>query len=115
MKYRKLGRTDLDISLIGLGTMTWGNQNTQAEGFGQMDYALTQGINFFDTAEMYAVPPSRETCGATETIIGNWFKQRGQRDQIILASKMAGPGLEWIRDGKNHINKANILLSLIHI
>ena len=108
MKYRKLGRTGLDVSLIGLGTMTWGNQNTQAEGFEQMDYALTQGINFFDTAEMYAVPPSRETCGATETIIGNWFKQRGQRDQVILASKIAGPGLEWIREGKNYIDKSNI-------
>ncbi|MEO1962175.1 MAG: aldo/keto reductase, partial [Cycloclasticus sp.] len=66
MKYKKLGRTGLDVSLIGLGTMTWGQQNTQDEGFEQMDYALEQGINFFDTAEMYAVPPSADTYGKTE-------------------------------------------------
>ena len=112
MEYRKLGRTDLDISLIGLGTMTWGMQNTQAEGFEQMDYALGQGINFFDTAEMYAIPPSPETYGATESIIGNWFKERGNRDKVILASKIAGPGLAWIREGKNHIDKTNILAAV---
>ena len=112
MEYRKLGRTDLDISLIGLGTMTWGLQNTQAEGFEQMDYALERGINFFDTAEMYAIPPSPSTYGTTESIIGNWFQARGSRDKVILASKIAGPGLDWIRDGKNHINKANILAAV---
>ncbi|MBQ0730568.1 MAG: aldo/keto reductase [Oleispira antarctica] len=112
MEYRKLGRTGLDISLIGLGTMTWGLQNTQAEGFEQMDYALERGINFFDTAEMYAVPPSPDTFGKTEAIIGNWFKERGARDKVILASKIAGPGLPWVREGKNHIDKANILAAL---
>jgi aryl-alcohol dehydrogenase-like predicted oxidoreductase len=112
MEYRKLGRTDLDISLIGLGTMTWGLQNTQAEGFEQMDYALEQGINFFDTAEMYAVPPSPDTFGKTEAIIGNWFKERGARDKVILASKIAGPGLAWVREGKNYIDKANILAAV---
>jgi len=99
MEYRKLGRTDLDISLIGLGTMTWGKQNTQDEGFEQMDYAIEQGINFFDTAEMYAIPPAPDTYGTTETIIGNWFASRKNRDQVILASKITGPGLEWIRGG----------------
>lgn len=108
MEYRKLGRTGLDISLIGLGTMTWGKQNTQAEGFEQMDYALERGINFFDTAEMYAIPPSPETYGTTETIIGQWFKERGQRDKVILASKITGPGLAWIRNG-DIINRDNII------
>jgi len=109
MKYRKLGKTGLDISLIGLGTMTWGWQNTQAEGFEQMDYALEQGINFFDTAEMYAIPPSEERFGSTETIIGNWFATRANRDKVILASKITGPGLNWLRDGNNRINNKNIL------
>ncbi|VAW54665.1 Tas protein, an NADP(H)-dependent aldo-keto reductase [hydrothermal vent metagenome] len=109
MKYKKFGRTELNISAIGLGTMTWGLQNTQAQGFEQMDYALEQGINFFDTAEMYAIPPSEKTFGTTETIIGNWFATRKNRDKIILASKIAGPGLTWIREGKNYIDKKNIL------
>lgn len=108
MLYRKLGRTDLEVSLIGLGTMTWGKQNTQSEGFEQMDYALERGINFFDTAEMYAIPPSPQTYGTTETIIGNWFAQRGQRDKVILASKITGPGLAWVRDG-DVINRENII------
>jgi len=112
MKYKKLGRTDLDVSLIGLGTMTWGRQNTQDEGFEQMDYALEQGINFFDTAEMYAVPPTADTYGKTETIIGNWFESRNNRDKVILASKIAGPALPWIREGKYQIDKKNIHLAL---
>ena len=99
MQYRKLGRTGIDVSLICLGTMTWGRQNTEAEGHEQMDYALAQGVNFFDTAEMYAVPPTAETCGKTEEIIGSWFKARENRDKVILATKIAGPGLRWIRDG----------------
>ena len=74
MNYNKLGNTDLKVSTICLGTMTWGEQNTQDEGFKQMDYALDHGINFFDTAELYAVPPKEETYGHTEEIIGNWFK-----------------------------------------
>ncbi len=101
MKYKKLGRTDLEVSLICLGTMTWGLQNTEAEGHEQMDYALEQGINFFDTAELYAVPPSADTYGKTEEIIGTWFKNTGNRDKVILASKVAGSGLPWIRDGGN--------------
>ncbi|MEZ5815328.1 MAG: aldo/keto reductase [Alphaproteobacteria bacterium] len=109
MQYRKLGRTGLEVSLIGLGTMTWGNQNTEEEGHAQMDYALDQGINFFDTAEMYAVPPSAETCGKTEEIIGSWFSARGCRDKVILASKIAGPALPWIRGGKARIDRKNIL------
>ena len=112
MEYRKLGRTNLDISLIGLGTMTWGWQNTQEEGFEQMDYALDRGVNFFDTAEIYAIPPSPERYGATETIIGNWFKARGNRDKVILASKIAGPGMAWLRDGDNQINKRTILAAV---
>jgi len=109
MEYRKLGKTGLDISLIGLGTMTWGWQNSQADGFEQMDYALDRGINFFDTAEMYAIPPSEAHFGTTETIIGNWFASRSNRDKIILASKITGPGFPWLRGGNNRINKENIL------
>jgi len=112
MEYRKLGRTGLDISVIGLGTMTWGLQNTQAQGFEQMDYALERGINFFDTAEMYAIPPAADTFGTTETIIGNWFASRSNRAQVILASKIAGPGLPWIREGKNVIDRKNIIQAL---
>ena len=112
MQYRKLGRTGLEVSLIGLGTMTWGRQNTQDEGFEQMDYALEQGINFFDTAEMYAVPPNAETYGKTETIIGNWFNARKNRDKVILATKIAGPGMAWVRDGNNTIDRKNILLAV---
>jgi len=99
MQYRKLGRTGLDVSLIGLGTMTWGNQNSEAQGHEQMDYALAQGINFFDTAEMYAIPPTPDTYGTTESIIGSWFASRKNRDQVILASKISGPGNPWIREG----------------
>ncbi|MDH5325106.1 MAG: aldo/keto reductase [Gammaproteobacteria bacterium] len=108
MEYRTLGRTDLKISAIGLGTMTWGLQNSQADGFEQMDYALNQGVNFFDTAEMYAIPPSPETYGTTETIIGRWFAARQNRDQVILATKITGPGLNWIRNGEG-INRQSVV------
>ena len=104
MNYKKLGNTDLKVSTICLGTMTWGEQNTQKEGFEQMDYALDQGINFFDTAELYAVPPKKETYGKTEEIIGNWLEQKKIRDKIILATKISGNGVSWIRDGKNQYN-----------
>lgn len=92
MKYTTLPNTNIKVSKICLGTMTWGNQNTQEEGFSQMNYALDQGVNFFDTAELYPVPATAETYAQTERIIGNWFKQTGNRDKIILASKIAGPG-----------------------
>ena len=92
MKYTTLPNTNIKVSKVCLGTMTWGNQNTQEEGFLQMDYALDRGVNFFDTAEMYAVPASPETYGSTERIIGNWFNKTGNRDKVILASKIAGNG-----------------------
>ncbi len=109
MQYRKLGRTDLDVSVICLGTMTWGRQNNEAEGHEQMDYALEQGVNFFDTAEMYAVPPTPDTYGKTEEIIGTWFAEKKNRDQVILATKVAGPGLGWVRDGHAKIDRQNIM------
>ena len=101
MNYRKLGNTDIEVSTICLGTMTWGEQNTQAEGFEQMDFALDQGINFFDTAELYAVPPREETYGNTESIIGNWFEKTKKREKVILATKVAGPARNYLRKGKN--------------
>jgi len=109
MRYNKLSHTDLEVSAICLGTMTWGRQNTLEEAYAQMDYAHDQGINFFDTAEMYAVPPLPETYGKTEEIIGKWFAKTGKRDQVVLASKIAGPGLPWVRDGKNIIDRKNML------
>ena len=109
MEFKKLGNTDIDVSLICLGTMTWGQQNTQEEGFEQMDYALEQGVNFFDTAELYSIPPKAETQGSTETIIGNWFKKNGNRKDIILATKVAGrSGMKWFRGGETRLNKENI-------
>lgn len=111
MKLRALGRTGLKVTDICLGTMTWGNQNTEAEGHEQMDYAVSQGINFFDTAEMYAVPPSPETYGKTEQIIGTWFKSRKNRDKIILASKMSGKGVAWTRGGASQ-NKQTVPLAI---
>ena len=108
MKYKKLGDTDIDVSLICLGTMTFGEQNTQEEGFQQMDYAVENGINFFDTAELYAIPPKEKTYGKTEEIIGNWFKKTKKRKKIILASKIAGPGLKWIRGGGDQFSPESI-------
>ena len=102
MKYRKLGTTDIDVSVICLGTMTFGEQNSQQEGFDQMDYALKRGINFFDTAELYPIMPRKETYGKTEEIIGSWFQQKKNRSKVILASKIASKtenDLTWIRDG----------------
>ena len=98
MKFKKLGNTDLDVSLICLGTMTWGTQNTEQDAFEQMDYSLSKGVNFFDTAEIYSVPPTSDSYGKTETMIGNWFEKRKNRDKVILASKVAGPGCNWIRE-----------------
>lgn len=90
MKYTKLPHTDIEVSKICLGTMTWGNQNTEAEGHEQMDYALDQGINFFDTAELYPIPAHPDRHSVTEKIIGTWFKNNGNRDKVVLASKIAG-------------------------
>ncbi len=112
MENRRLGRTDLSVSVICLGTMTWGEQNTEPQACEQMDYAVAHGINFFDAAEMYPVPPRAETQGRTETYIGNWFRQRGGRDKIVLASKVSGRAdwLPWIRGGpvlsRRHIFEA---------
>jgi len=121
MKYRKLGTTDLNVSVICLGTMTFGEQNSQSDGFEQMDYAVERGVNFFDTAEIYPVMPKKETYGKSEEIIGNWLKTKKNRDKIILASKIASghptgigsSGLTWVRKGgknlrfdKDNINKA---------
>ena len=92
MEYTSLPNTNIKVSKICLGTMTWGNQNTEAEGFSQMDYALERGVNFFDTAELYPVPATKETQGQTSKIIGNWLKKSNNRDKVILASKIAGPG-----------------------
>lgn len=100
MKYSKLGRTDLRVSRVCLGTMTWGKQNTQQDADDQISLALDAGVNFFDTAEMYAVPPAPDTYGKTELIIGDWFSRNAhRRDEVILATKIAGNGLSWIREG----------------
>ena len=108
MKFKKLGTTDLDVSLICLGTMTWGTQNTEKDAFEQMDYSIESGINFFDTAELYSVPPNSESYGKTETMIGNWFEKRKNREKIILATKVAGPGCNWIRGGGNNFDEKSI-------
>lgn len=115
MKYTNLGKTDIKASVICLGTMTWGEQNTQDEAFEQMDYAVENGVNFFDTAELYAIPPRTETYGKTEEIIGNWFKTRSKRDEVILASKVVGPGKDWlphIRKGKSRLDRKTIEAAL---
>lgn len=114
MKQRQLGNTDINVTPICLGTMTWGKQNTQTEAFEQLDYAMDQGINFIDTAELYPVPPGPETYGATEAIIGNWLKQSGKRAEVILASKVCGP-TAWcphIRNGKAKLDRNNIFAAV---
>ena len=112
MNYKKLGNTDLKVSTICLGTMTWGEQNSENEGFEQMDYALDQGVNFWDTAEIYSVPPREETFGHTENIIGNWFEKTKKRDKVILASKVCGPMREYVRGGGNQFGEKNITEAL---
>ncbi len=110
MDYRPLGRTDLRVSAICLGTMTWGEQNSEADAHAQMDLALEHGVNFFDTAEMYAVPPRRETQGLTEACIGSWFAARGTRDKVVLATKVTGRSdrFPYLRDGKPRLNARHI-------
>ncbi len=112
MNYKKLGNTDIKVSTICLGTMTWGEQNTQAEGFKQMDYALDHGVNFWDTAELYSVPPKEKTFGHTESIIGNWFEKTKKRDKVIIATKVAGPSREYIRGGGNNYTLERMKLAL---
>lgn len=115
MEYRTLGNTDIDVSVVCLGSMTWGEQNSREQAFEQMDYAISHGVNFFDTAEMYAIPPRAETCGRTEVIIGEWLAARGNREQIVLASKIAGPGGDWlphIRGGHTRFNRQHIVPAL---
>tara|TARA_B110000285_G_scaffold108068_1_gene122773 strand:+ start:11137 stop:12213 length:1077 start_codon:yes stop_codon:yes gene_type:complete len=115
MQYRKLGATGIDVPLIGLGTMTWGEQNTVEQACEQMDYSLSRGVNFFDAAEMYPVPPRAETAGDTERCIGQWLSQTGKRSEITLATKVSGradtrPDWKHIRDGprlsRDHIRRA---------
>ena len=110
MEMTTLGAGALKVSKICLGTMTFGEQNSEAEAHSQLDYAVERGINFIDTAEMYAVMPRAQTQGSTERFIGSWIKKRGGRGDIVLASKIAGPGphLTWIRDGVNNFDPANL-------
>ncbi len=109
MRYNTLGNTDIKVSSLCLGTMTFGGQNSQAEAFDQLNYATEQGINFIDTAEMYAVPTSPKTYGDTERIIGHWLKQSGKRQDIVLATKVTGPSrIKHIRHGKARLDKNNI-------
>ena len=110
MQYRPLGTTGLDVSLICLGTMTWGEQNTESEAHQQLDWALERGINFIDTAEMYPIPPRRETQGSTERLLGPWLaRNRHRRGDIVLATKIAGPGRrDWIRNGDTRVSAKTI-------
>ncbi|MDP1733819.1 MAG: NADP(H)-dependent aldo-keto reductase [Sulfuritalea sp.] len=109
MRYTKLGLSDLTVSSICLGTMTFGTQNSEAEAHQQLDFALAQGINFIDTAEMYSVPSTAESYGKTETYVGTWLKRQA-RDKIVLATKISGPGrgMKWIRNGELAFNRKNI-------
>ena len=113
MKYRQLGNTNIKVSVLCLGTMTWGEQNDEKEAHQQLDYALTQGVNFIDAAEMYPVPPRRETQGLTESFIGTWLAGLPQSDRakLLIATKVSGPGMmNYLRDGpqltRSHIEQA---------
>jgi len=110
MEYRPLGRTDIKVSALCLGTMTFGQQNSEAEAHAQLDRAMDAGINLIDTAEMYPVPPRAETQGRTEAYIGSWLAQRRCRDRVLLATKVAGPAdwLPYLRDGNTRLNRSNI-------
>jgi len=112
MNFRKLGNTDLKVSTICLGTMTWGEQNTKKDAFEQMDYALDKSVNFWDTAEIYSVPPREETFGSTEKIIGEWFAKTKKRNKVILATKIAGPMREYVRGGGNQYDKKKLFEAL---
>lgn len=110
MERRPLFHANLNVSVIGLGTMTWGEQNTEAEAHAQLDWAMQHGVNFVDTAEMYPVPPKAETGLRTEIILGKWLAIPGNREKVVLGTKIAGPGRrDWIRNGATAVNKANII------
>ena len=114
MEKNSLGSSGIDVSCLGLGTMTYGEQNTEAEAFAQLDCAIDHGVNLIDTAEMYPVPPQKKTFTRTEQIIGNWIQNRKCRQNIVLATKVVGPTVEsramgsYIRDGTNHLSRKNI-------
>ncbi len=111
MRYNKLGQSDIDVSVICLGTMTFGEQNTEQDGHQQLDYAVSQGVNFIDTAELYAIPANPNTYGETERIIGTWLAKKGRRDDLVIATKIAGPGPGWIdhiRGGQSRFNETHI-------
>ncbi len=114
MEFRKLGRSDIRVSVMALGSMTWGEQNSEAEAHAQLDLACDRGVNFIDTAELYAVPRKAETYGLTERYIGSWLAARGRRDQVVLASKVVGPMGEakWIRGGENRFTPAHLTQAL---
>lgn len=114
MRYHELGKTGVKVSELGLGTMTFGQQNSASQGFEQLDRALAAGINLIDTAEMYPVPPSEQTCGQTEAIIGKWLQKKGRRQDLVLATKVIGKGawLPFIRGGQSRPDRHNILLAL---
>ena len=112
MDYRKLGRTELRVSALCMGTMTFGQQNTEAEGHEQLDYAFAHGVNFIDTAEIYSIPPRPDTQGSTERIVGSWLRARGNRDKAIVATKVAGRGgMTWLRenDASTRLDRQNIV------
>ena len=117
MQYRKLGQTDIDVSVIALGTMTWGEQNTEAEAHAQLDYAVEHGINLIDAAEMYPVPPKPETQGSTEKYLGTWLKKSNKRDQLLIATKVTGAARKpaqpkHFRNGEPRLDRANIEVAL---
>lgn len=109
MRYTTLGKSDLEVSEICLGSMTWGQQNSESEAHAQLDYAVSRGVNFIDAAEMYPVPPRAETQGSTETILGSWLRGR-PRDEVIVATKITGPGrgFGWVRGGQHAIGRASV-------
>src|SRR3990167_1567089 len=114
MKYRELGTTNIDVSVICLGSMNWGEQNTEKEAHQQLDYSIEQGINFIDTAEIYPIPPNENSQGRTEIYIGNWMKKKGNRKDLIIASKVASrDGQEYMpKDKKPILDKKNIRIAI---
>ena len=114
MEYSPLGRSDITVSRICLGTMTWGEQNTEAEAHAQLDAAVAAGVNFIDTAEMYPVPPRADTYGRTESYLGSWLRRRGNRDRIVVATKVMSRSedLRYVRSGDTHLDRANILAAV---